>query len=67
MTGLISRLAYPDTIRVVLCTLVIIFHTAITCGALGDWTFVDPTAKNELTSTLLTFFVILCQGFFTGI
>ena len=62
-----TRLVYLDTLRMVLCALVIVFHTAITYGGLGDWTFVDPLANDELTSTLLTFFVILCQGFFMGL
>ncbi len=62
-----TRLVYLDALRAVLCVLVILLHTAITYGALGDFTFVDPTAKNELTSILLTLFVILCQGFFMGL
>lgn len=62
-----SRLAYLDTLRAVMCVLVIVFHTAITYGALGDWTFIDHTANDELSSILLTFFVILCQGFFMGL
>jgi peptidoglycan/LPS O-acetylase OafA/YrhL len=62
-----SRLAYLDTLRAVLCVLVILLHTAITYGAMGDWTFVDHTASDKLASILLTLFVILCQGFFMGL
>jgi glucans biosynthesis protein C len=62
-----TRLAYLDTLRTILCVLVIVFHTAIAYGGLGDWTFIDPMAKDELSSILLTFFVILCQGFFMGL
>ncbi|HEX9013952.1 MAG TPA: acyltransferase family protein [Anaerolineaceae bacterium] len=66
-TRALSRLTYLDTLRAVMCVLVILVHTAVTYGSLGDWTFIDHLAKDEMTSILLTFFVILSQSFFMGL
>jgi hypothetical protein len=41
------RLNYLDTLRAILIVLVIALHTAITYGAMGDWTFTDP-AQSEV-------------------
>ena len=62
-----SRLTYIDNIRIILTALVIIFHTAISYGAFGDWTYVDPRATDLVTGIILTFFVIDCQSFFMGL
>lgn len=61
-----SRLTYVDAIRTVLIILVIMVHAAVTYGSLGDWTYEDPV-QEEMSSILLSFFVILCQSFFMGL
>lgn len=61
-----ARLAYLDTLKVILISLVIALHTAIAYGAAGDWTFRDPV-QNEITSILLTLFTGLVQAFSLGL
>jgi hypothetical protein len=61
-----NRMAYIDHLRIFLTALVIVFHTAITYGAFGDWTYIDPRADDLLTNVILTFFVMDCQSFFMG-
>ena len=34
-----TRLAYIDTIRMIMTILVIMVHAAVTYGAFGDWTY----------------------------
>ncbi|HZW02954.1 MAG TPA: acyltransferase family protein, partial [Anaerolineaceae bacterium] len=60
------RLNYLDTLRVILISLVIALHAAITYGALGDWTYVDP-AQDEITSILLTLVTGTVQAFSMGL
>ena len=62
-----SRLAYIDMIRVVMTIMVIMVHAAVTYGSLGDWTYEDPAATDELTGILLSLFVIISQSFFMGL
>ena len=50
----------------ILISLVIALHTAITYGAIGDWTYVDP-AQSEITSILLTFVTTIVQAFSLGL
>lgn len=61
-----TRLDYLDTLRAILIILVIALHTAITYGALGDWTFIDP-GKSELAGILLTFVTTAVQAFSLGL
>ena len=61
-----SRLAYIDTLRMVLIILVIMVHAAVTYGSLGDWTYEDPST-DETSAIILSFFVIDCQAFFMGL
>jgi hypothetical protein len=63
-----ARLAYIDTIRIILTILVIMVHAAATYGAFGDWTYNDNrTPENELISILLSLFLFICQSFFMGL
>jgi glucans biosynthesis protein C len=59
------RLAYIDTIRVILIALVIMVHAAVTYGSVGGWFYVEP-GSDGLTQGLLSLFVMLCQSFFMG-
>jgi glucans biosynthesis protein C len=61
-----ARLAYLDTLRVILICLVMTTHTAITYGAAGGWPYHDP-AKDEFTSILLTLVTGINQSFFMGL
>lgn len=61
-----SRLAYIDTLRLVLAILVIMVHAAVTYGSLGEWTYEDPV-QDEFSAIMLSFFVIICQSFFMGL
>jgi glucans biosynthesis protein C len=60
------RLNYLDTLRAILIILVIALHTAITYGAIGDWTYEDP-AQTELSGILLTFVTTIVQAFSLGL
>jgi glucans biosynthesis protein C len=60
------RLAYINTLRVLLIVLVIMLHTAVTYGSVGDWTFKDQV-NDGLTGGLLSLFTIACQAFFMGL
>jgi len=61
-----TRLAYIDTLRMVLIILVIMVHAAVTYGSIGDWTYEDPM-QDETSAIILSFFVIDCQAFFMGL
>lgn len=61
-----TRHTYLDTLKVILISLVIALHTAITYGASGSWIYMDP-AKNEITSILLTLVTGTIQAFSLGL
>ncbi|MFX1376306.1 MAG: acyltransferase [Promethearchaeota archaeon] len=58
-----SRMYFIDNLRILLTFLVIMHHTMITYGASGSWYYIDPNI-NEFTTSLLTVFAALNQGFF---
>jgi glucan biosynthesis protein C len=60
------RLSYLDNLRVILISMVILQHTAITYGALGGWVFQDPL-YDQFTGILLTIITTLFQSFFMGL
>ena len=62
-----SRMAYIDVVRFVLIAMVIMVHAAVTYGSAGSWTYVDSKSTNEMTSALLTFFVMYSQSFFMSL
>lgn len=62
----VARLNYLDSLRAILISLVIALHTAITYGAIGDWTYVDP-AESEIAAILLTFVTTIVQAFSLGL
>lgn len=61
-----TRLAYLDSLRAILIILVIALHTAITYGAIGDWTFEDPF-QTEVSGIVLTFVTSTVQAFSLGL
>jgi len=62
-----NRLAYIDVVRFILIIMVIMVHAAVTYGSAGSWTYVDSKSTNEMTSALLTFFVMYSQSFFMSL
>jgi len=61
-----SRMFFVDNLRVFLTILVVIFHLAITYGAIGSWSYRErPTT--DLAEALLSMFVILNQLYFMGL
>jgi glucans biosynthesis protein C len=58
-----SRMLYIDDLRVLLISMVIVVHLAVTYGAVGSWYYYDP-ATNLLTAVILTF--ISGPGMATG-
>lgn len=61
-----ERIFFIDNLRIFLTFLVILHHTMITYGALGDWYFIDPNTDASV-SIFLTVFAALNQGFFMGL
>jgi glucan biosynthesis protein C len=70
-----TRLLFIDNLRILLISLVVVQHLAVTYGALGSWYYRDP-ATNMLTGSLLTLltgigmavgmgFFFLIAGYFT--
>ncbi len=57
---------YIDRIRVVLTTLVVLHHSAITYGAPGGWYYRELPTTASLTGILFTFFVSTNQAYFMG-
>ena len=65
MTSRPSRIAYLDNLRILVTSLVVLHHTAITYGAPGSWYFYD-TAVAGIGEILLTVFNALNASFFMG-
>lgn len=61
-----ERDLYIDRLRVVMTTLVLLHHTAITYGAPGGWFYYELHPSNSVPSLLLTFFVATNQAYFMG-
>lgn len=60
------RAHFVDRLKVVLTSLVIAHHTAITYGGSGSWFYREITDETRLTSQLLTLFCAVNQAFFMG-
>jgi glucans biosynthesis protein C len=61
------RLTYVDNLRIMLMSLVILVHLAITYGApVGDWFYVEQGASNLPAQVAQAFFIIASQAFFMG-
>jgi glucan biosynthesis protein C len=60
-----GRIFFIDNLRILLVILVILFHVAITYGAVGSWYYhEEPT--DQFTFFLLSTFVATTQSFFMG-
>jgi len=62
----VGRMHFIDNIRVYLTIMVVIFHLAITYGAVGSWFYLERPST-EIAEILLTLFVILNQFYFMGL
>ena len=62
-----TRIAYIDMLRGFLIALVIVFHAACTYNGSEDWTYRDMGANDQLSSVVLSLFVLCCQSFFMGL
>ncbi len=60
------RLLFVDNLRILLITLVIMMHLAITYGGEGSW-FYNEDRADTLTSTVLTLYNATAQSFFMGL
>ena len=64
---MVQRELYIDRLRTALTALVVVFHAAVTYGAIGAWFYheVDPSLKPS--SLLLTLFCATNQAYFMGL
>lgn len=64
-TPVSARSTRIDEVRVLMTTLVILHHAAITYGAIGGWYFKEPRSVTPAT-ILLTIFCTINQSYFMG-
>ncbi|MFW9824929.1 MAG: acyltransferase family protein, partial [Candidatus Thorarchaeota archaeon] len=60
------RMLFLDNLKILLTILVIMHHTMMAYGVLGDWYFKDPNT-DEISSTIFIFLSGLNQGFFMAL
>jgi glucan biosynthesis protein C len=58
-----SRLLYVDNLRIVLISMVVLLHLAITYGAEGDWFYNEPVPENIASAIALTLYTTIAQAF----
>ena len=61
-----NRLLFVDNLRILLITLVIMLHLAITYGGEGGWFYKERPA-DTLTTVVLTIHNATAQSFFMGL
>lgn len=64
--GVAQREFYIDRLRTVLTAQVIVFHCAITYGSVGGWYYYEVHQPKDLSSALLSLFVLTSQAYFMG-
>jgi glucan biosynthesis protein C len=62
-----SRIAYIDSLRILLTSLVICHHLAIAFGAPGGWYYVVKSPGDIVSQTILMLFVAINQAFFMSL
>lgn len=60
------RLVYVDNLRILLSSLVLLFHLSLTYGAAGHWPYIE-TEREFFGGYVLTLFTVICQSFFMGL
>lgn len=61
-----TRLYFIDNLRVLLTSLVVLHHIAITYGSSGSWYYLEHT-NSAITNTILSLFTSVNQMFFMGL
>ena len=61
-----TRMFFLDNLKILLTILVIMHHTMMIYGVLGDWYFKDPNT-DEVSSTIFIILSALNQGFFMAL
>jgi len=62
-----GRLVFVDNVRIVLITLVIAVHVAITYGGVGSWYYTEVRQPDAITLAALTFHNAVIQSFSMGL
>ena len=57
------RLLYIDNLRIVLISMVVLLHLAITYGAEGDWFYNENVPENMASAVVLTLYTTIAQAF----
>jgi len=57
------RLLYIDNLRIVLISMVVLLHLAITYGAEGDWFYNEQVPENIASDVALTLYTTIAQAF----
>ena len=57
------RLLYIDNLRIVLISMVVLLHLAITYGATGDWWYNEAVPESTLSGVALTLYTTVAQAF----
>jgi glucan biosynthesis protein C len=57
------RLLYIDNLRIVLISMVVLLHLAITYGANGDWWYNEKVPESTLSGVALTLYTTIAQAF----
>jgi glucans biosynthesis protein C len=58
-----ARLQYIDNLRIVLISMVVLLHLAITYGAEGDWFYNEKVPENIASAVVLTLYTTIAQAF----
>jgi glucan biosynthesis protein C len=58
-----ARLLYVDNLRIVLISMVVLLHLAITYGAVGDWFYNEQVPESIASSAALTLYTTIAQAF----
>ncbi len=57
------RMLYIDNLRIVLISMVVLLHLAITYGATGDWWYNEKVPESALSGVALTLYTTIAQAF----
>ena len=62
-----ERLFFIDNMRIMLVSLVIVFHLAITYWAPGDWVYYENNQVTVAEGAIYALFLGVSQAFFIGL
>ncbi|MHB0875941.1 MAG: acyltransferase family protein [Anaerolineae bacterium] len=63
-----TRLLFVDNLRILLISLVVLVHLAITYGApAGDWYYTEPGEVSLPVAATMLLGIVVCQAFFMGL